>query len=93
MEQLENLMTRYKVEAVGYGYIDCIVMKDKLDEFEKEVSTLGVLIIQPVGGVMLIKINQLILGAHMEWGDQFLYIMKVGLVNYRMITMNWMRKL
>lgn len=38
-------MTKYKVEPVGYGYIDCIIMKDKLDEFIKEVSTLGVLII------------------------------------------------
>lgn len=42
--QLETLFTFYKVQPVGNGYIDCIVMKDKLEEFIKEITSLGVLI-------------------------------------------------
>jgi hypothetical protein len=44
VERLEDLLTRYKVEPVGYGYIDCIIMRDNLEKFIMEVSTLGVLI-------------------------------------------------
>lgn len=44
VEQLKILMTKYKVQPVGYGYIDCIVMKDKMAQFIEEVSTLGILI-------------------------------------------------
>lgn len=44
VKHLEFLMIKYRVEPVGYGYIDCIVMKDKLEEFIKEISNIGVLI-------------------------------------------------
>lgn len=44
LEQLETLMSMYKVEPVGDGYIDCIVMKDNLEEFIKNISDLGILI-------------------------------------------------
>lgn len=44
VEKLEILLTSYKVEPVGNGYIDCIIMKDKLNDFIKEVSELEILI-------------------------------------------------
>jgi hypothetical protein len=44
VEQLKTLMTKYKVEPVGNGYIDCIVMKDTMEEFIKEIGDLGILI-------------------------------------------------
>lgn len=44
IEGLEKLMRLYKVEPVGNGFIDCIVMKNKLEEFIIEVSNLGLLV-------------------------------------------------
>lgn len=44
VEKLEIIFVKNKVEPVGKGYIDCIVMKDNLEQFIKEVSDLGVLI-------------------------------------------------
>lgn len=42
--QLERLLTLYKVQPVGNGYIDCIVIKNNLDEFINEITALGILI-------------------------------------------------
>jgi hypothetical protein len=42
--QLDQLFKKYKVQPVGNGYIDCIVMKDNLAEFIKEITSLGILI-------------------------------------------------
>ncbi|WP_144556031.1 hypothetical protein [Bacillus sp. X1(2014)] len=42
--QIEHLFTKYKVQPVGSGYIDCIVMKNNLEEFIKELTALGILI-------------------------------------------------
>ena len=44
VKNLEILMTKYKVEPVGNGYIDCIIMKDDLERFVKEIGDIGVLI-------------------------------------------------
>jgi len=44
IERLEELLRKYKVEPVGDGYIDCIVMKENLVAFIYEVSDLGILI-------------------------------------------------
>jgi hypothetical protein len=44
IEKLERIFTLYNVEPVGNGYIDCIVMKDKLKEFINEITALGILI-------------------------------------------------
>ncbi|PZD97248.1 hypothetical protein DNH61_02485 [Paenibacillus sambharensis] len=44
LNQLEALMVRNKAQSVGSGYIDCIVLKDKLDQFVNEISSLGILI-------------------------------------------------
>ncbi|WP_203364727.1 hypothetical protein [Bacillus sp. REN10] len=41
---LEHILTLYKVQPVGNGYIDCIVMKNDLKGFIKEITTLGILI-------------------------------------------------
>lgn len=43
VQQIEVLLTKYKVEPVGSGYIDCILMKDNLEEFIMEISNLGIL--------------------------------------------------
>jgi hypothetical protein len=43
-ESLERLFVNYKVQPVGYGYIDCIVMKNNFEGFVKELSNLGVAI-------------------------------------------------
>ena len=43
-EQLERIFTLYKVEPIGNGYIDCIVMRDNLKQFVNEITALGVLI-------------------------------------------------
>lgn len=42
--QFKRLFSKYKVQPVGKGYIDCIVMKDNLEEFIKEITTLGIMI-------------------------------------------------
>jgi len=42
--KLELLFTKYKVQPVGNGYIDCIIMKNNLERFIEEVSNLGILI-------------------------------------------------
>jgi len=44
VKQLEILFTEYKVQPVGNGYIDCIVIKSKMDEFIRKVGELGILI-------------------------------------------------
>jgi hypothetical protein len=44
VEQLERILTLYKVQPVGNGYIDCIIMKNNLKQFIDEVSALGILI-------------------------------------------------
>ena len=44
MSQLEKLLTKYKVQPVGIGYIDCIVMMDNFEDFIKEIPSLGILI-------------------------------------------------
>ncbi|MDX8363443.1 hypothetical protein [Cytobacillus sp. IB215316] len=42
--QLDKLLAKYKVQTVGKGYIDCIVMKENLVHFIKEISSLGIII-------------------------------------------------
>jgi hypothetical protein len=42
--QLELLFIKYKVQPVGDGYIDCIIIKNHLEKFIKDVSNLGILI-------------------------------------------------
>lgn len=42
--QIEQLLLKHKVQPVGYGYIDCIVMKNDLDSFVSDLSTIGILI-------------------------------------------------
>ncbi len=44
VSQLEKLLTKYKVQPVGTGYIDCIVMKDNFEDFIKEITSLGILV-------------------------------------------------
>jgi len=44
MEQLKLLFEMYFVESVGWGYIDCIIQKNYLDEFVDSLSKLGVAI-------------------------------------------------
>lgn len=44
VSQLECLLAKYKVQPVGSGYIDCIVLKNNLENFIKEISALGILI-------------------------------------------------
>ncbi|WNQ10797.1 hypothetical protein MJA45_24780 [Paenibacillus aurantius] len=44
VEQLERILTLYKVEPVGTGYVDCIVMRDNLKQFVDEITALGVVI-------------------------------------------------
>jgi len=44
IERLEGLLIKHKVEPVGNGYIDCIVMKNNLEEFIICVSDLGILV-------------------------------------------------
>jgi len=44
INKLEKIMINYKVQVVGSGYIDCIIMKDNLEDFIKEVGDLGILI-------------------------------------------------
>ena len=41
---LELILNEYKVQPVGSGYIDCIVMKYNFKDFIKEVTRLGVVI-------------------------------------------------
>jgi len=43
IERLEELLIKHKVEPVGDGYIDCIIMKNNLEEFIINVSNLGIL--------------------------------------------------
>jgi len=43
-EKLEILLQKYKVQPVGNGYIDCIIMKENLEEFVEELTTLGIVI-------------------------------------------------
>ncbi|WP_423410356.1 hypothetical protein AABM38_10685 [Heyndrickxia sp. MSNUG] len=42
--KLEFLLAKYKVQPVGSGYFDCIVMKANLEMFIKEITDLGILI-------------------------------------------------
>lgn len=44
VEQLERIFELYKVEPVGDGYIDCIVLKDNMQMFINEISASGILI-------------------------------------------------
>lgn len=44
VKQLEVLIEKYKVQLVGNGYSECIIMKDNMEVFIKEISNLGILI-------------------------------------------------
>jgi hypothetical protein len=44
VSQLEKMLTKYKVQPVGKGYIDCIVMKENFEDFITEITSLGILI-------------------------------------------------
>ncbi|MEH7885205.1 hypothetical protein V7654_12900 [Bacillus sp. JJ1609] len=44
VSQLDCLLAKHKVQPVGSGYIDCIVLKGNLDEFINEITALGILI-------------------------------------------------
>ena len=39
---LDNLMEQYKVQPVGWGYIDCIVSWDNVFDFINDLSNMGV---------------------------------------------------
>jgi hypothetical protein len=42
--QLEKLLIKHKVQPVGKGYIDFIVMKENFEDFIIEITSLGILI-------------------------------------------------
>jgi len=44
VEQVEYSLQLHKVQPVGNGYIDCIVMKENLDQFVNDISSIGILI-------------------------------------------------
>jgi hypothetical protein len=44
IERLENSINQNKVQPVGDGYIDCIVMKDNLKQFVNDISSIGIII-------------------------------------------------
>lgn len=44
LDQIEHLLQRHKVQPVGNGYIDCILLKENLDQFINDISALGILI-------------------------------------------------
>ncbi|WFA82699.1 hypothetical protein [Paenibacillus amylolyticus] len=44
VKRLESSIHEYKVQPVGNGYIDCIVMKDNLRKFVKDLSTIGIFV-------------------------------------------------
>ncbi|MDQ0193247.1 hypothetical protein [Paenibacillus wynnii] len=44
IDQIDYLLTQYKVQPVGSGYIDCITMKDFLKPFINAVSEIGILV-------------------------------------------------
>ena len=43
--QLDELLLKYKVEPVGQGYIDCIILNDDIPGFVDEITALGIKII------------------------------------------------
>ncbi len=43
-ECLDGIFKRYKVQPVGYGYVDCITMRDKFEDFVNDISELGVVV-------------------------------------------------
>ena len=43
-KKLDDLLVKYKVQPVGWGYIDCITMKDNFADFITEISELGIVI-------------------------------------------------
>ncbi|GGH27754.1 hypothetical protein [Paenibacillus segetis] len=42
--QIEHLLQKHRVQPVGYGYIDCILMINNLDQFVSDLSSIGILI-------------------------------------------------
>lgn len=42
--KLDELLIKFKVQPVGWGYIDCIILKDLLNDFITEISSLGIII-------------------------------------------------
>ncbi len=43
-KNLDDMLVKYKVEPVGWGYIDCITLRDTLNGFVNEISNLGLAI-------------------------------------------------
>ena len=39
---LDELLVKYKVEPVGCGYIDCIILKENVENFVRELTALGI---------------------------------------------------
>ncbi len=88
VDQLDKSIAKYKVQPVGNGYIDCIVMKDNLDGFIKEISDLGILISNASWWCYVYPNESNNTGCPHGMGGPSLSIMKDGLVNYRMICLN-----